>query len=128
MWPKQHETTGSGDLFRARLEQIINMKHELVRLAGNRDATGIYSDWAEKRDAFLQILVRAAPLLVLESARFLVHVLGPAKRLGWRRMPKTLLLFIIKASANRRVWTRMHVGGKEPRGSPYPDLVASGRY
>ena len=34
MRPKQHETTGSGDLFRARLEQIINMKHELVQLAG----------------------------------------------------------------------------------------------
>src|SRR5690349_20528488 len=33
MRPKQHETTGSSDLFRARLEQIINMKHELVLLA-----------------------------------------------------------------------------------------------
>ncbi len=32
--PKKHETTGSVDLFRARLEQIINMKHELVLLAG----------------------------------------------------------------------------------------------
>ena len=32
MRPKQHATTGSGDLFRARLEQIINMKHELVAL------------------------------------------------------------------------------------------------
>jgi IS5 family transposase len=34
MRPKQHETTESDDLFRARLEQIINMKHELVQLAG----------------------------------------------------------------------------------------------
>jgi hypothetical protein len=25
MRPKKHETTGSGDLFRARLDQIINM-------------------------------------------------------------------------------------------------------
>jgi hypothetical protein len=33
MRSKQHETTGSGDLFRARLEQIINMKHEQVQLA-----------------------------------------------------------------------------------------------
>ena len=33
MRPKQQETTGSGDLFRARLDQIINMKHETVRLA-----------------------------------------------------------------------------------------------
>src|SRR5438094_644154 len=28
MRPKKHETTGSGDLFRAQLEQIINMAHE----------------------------------------------------------------------------------------------------
>ena len=34
MRPKQHETIESGDLFRARLDQIINMKHELVQLAG----------------------------------------------------------------------------------------------
>jgi transposase, IS5 family len=37
MRPKQHETTRSGDLFRARLEQIINLKHELVQLAGKID-------------------------------------------------------------------------------------------
>ena len=37
MRPKQHETTGSGDLFRARLDQIINMRHELVQLAGKID-------------------------------------------------------------------------------------------
>ena len=37
MRPKQQATTGSGDLFRARLDQIINMKHELVRLAGQID-------------------------------------------------------------------------------------------
>ena len=37
MRPKQHAIMGSGDLFRARLEQIINMKHELVQLAGKLD-------------------------------------------------------------------------------------------
>jgi len=37
MRPKKHETTRSGDLFRARLEQIINMKHELVQLGGEID-------------------------------------------------------------------------------------------
>ena len=37
MRPKKHEMTGSSDLFRARLEQIINMKHELVQLAGKID-------------------------------------------------------------------------------------------
>ncbi len=51
MRPKQHETTGSGDLFRARLDQIINMKHELVRLAVeldwdfiDREIAPLYSD------------------------------------------------------------------------------------
>jgi IS5 family transposase len=33
MRPKKHETTRSGDLFRARLDQIINLKHELAQLA-----------------------------------------------------------------------------------------------
>ncbi|MGB8365361.1 MAG: IS5 family transposase [Rhizomicrobium sp.] len=37
MRPKQHKTTGSGDLFRSRLDQIINMKHELVQLAARID-------------------------------------------------------------------------------------------
>ncbi|MGY4167315.1 hypothetical protein ACVIM8_001388 [Bradyrhizobium sp. USDA 4529] len=42
MRPKKHRTTGSGDLFRARLDQIINMKHELVQLAGKVDR-----DWID---------------------------------------------------------------------------------
>ena len=33
MRPRKTEKDGSGDLFRARLDQIINMRHELVRLA-----------------------------------------------------------------------------------------------
>lgn len=33
MRPKKHKPTGSNDLFRARLDQIINPKHELVQLA-----------------------------------------------------------------------------------------------
>jgi hypothetical protein len=37
MRPKKHETTNASDLFRARLDQIINMKHELVQLAGKLD-------------------------------------------------------------------------------------------
>jgi transposase, IS5 family len=36
MRPNQLTTSG-GDLFRARLDQIINMKHELVALAGKID-------------------------------------------------------------------------------------------
>src|SRR5471032_1479716 len=37
MRPKKHETTRVGDLFRARLDQIINLKHELAQLAGAID-------------------------------------------------------------------------------------------
>ena len=37
MRPKKHETTRSGDLFRARLDQIINLKHELAQLADSID-------------------------------------------------------------------------------------------
>ncbi|MGY4496138.1 IS5 family transposase [Bradyrhizobium sp. GM24.11] len=37
MRPKKRKTTGSNDLFRARLDQIINLKHELVLLAGKID-------------------------------------------------------------------------------------------
>jgi IS5 family transposase len=37
MRPKKHQTTRSGDLFRARLDQIINLKHELAQLAEKVD-------------------------------------------------------------------------------------------
>ena len=37
MRPGKQEWTGAQDLFRARLDQIINLKHELVRLAGEID-------------------------------------------------------------------------------------------
>jgi transposase, IS5 family len=37
MRPKKSETTRSGDLFRARLDQIINLKHELAQLAEKID-------------------------------------------------------------------------------------------
>src|SRR5262245_50629618 len=37
MRPKQRATTGESDLFRARLDQIINIKHELVQIAGKID-------------------------------------------------------------------------------------------
>jgi IS5 family transposase len=48
MRPKQHTTTGSGDLFGARLDQIINLKHELVQLAGKIDW-----DWIDGEIALL---------------------------------------------------------------------------
>ena len=37
MRPKKHETTETHDLFRARLDQIINLRHQLVQLAGKVD-------------------------------------------------------------------------------------------
>jgi IS5 family transposase len=46
MRPKQHATTGSSDLFRARLEQITNMEHELVQLACKIDWAWIDSEIA----------------------------------------------------------------------------------
>ena len=40
MRPKKHETTGSGDLFRSRLDQIINLKHELVLSRARSNGNG----------------------------------------------------------------------------------------
>lgn len=37
MRPGKQERTGERDLFRARLDQIINMEHELVRLVETID-------------------------------------------------------------------------------------------
>jgi len=37
MKPREHRETGDQDLFRARLDQIINMSHELVKLARTID-------------------------------------------------------------------------------------------
>jgi IS5 family transposase len=37
MRPKKHATTNSGDLFRARFDQIINLKHALAQLAEKVD-------------------------------------------------------------------------------------------
>src|ERR1700709_2453494 len=37
MRPRKHKTTGSNDLFRARLDQNINLQHEPVLLAGKID-------------------------------------------------------------------------------------------
>jgi len=46
MRPNKPKTTGEGDLFRARLDQIINMKHELVQLASRIDW-----DWIDREVA-----------------------------------------------------------------------------
>src|SRR5499433_3182069 len=46
MRPKKPETTGEGDLFRARLDQIINLKHELVQLGAKLDWNWLDSEIA----------------------------------------------------------------------------------
>ena len=51
MRPKQRDEKGSGDLFRARLDQIIDMKHELVRLADEIDWAWIDDQVAERFSA-----------------------------------------------------------------------------
>ena len=48
MRPRKRESTGSGDLFRARLDQIIDMKHELARLADGIDWEWIDGELAER--------------------------------------------------------------------------------
>ena len=48
MRPRKREATGSGDLFRARLDQIIDMKHELARLADAIDWAWIDGELAER--------------------------------------------------------------------------------
>ena len=47
MRPKKHETTGEDDLFRARLDQIINMRNALVQLAGRLDWQHLDDEIAE---------------------------------------------------------------------------------
>ncbi len=46
MRPKQQQKARHDDLFRARLDQIINMRHELVVLAGKIDWTWLDAELA----------------------------------------------------------------------------------
>ena len=48
MRPRKTETSGSGDLFQARLDKIINMRHELARLADAIDWDWIDGELAER--------------------------------------------------------------------------------
>lgn len=58
MRPTQHATTGSGDLFRARLERIINMKHELLQRADKIDWAWIDSCAALQRQGLAGVRTR----------------------------------------------------------------------
>ena len=46
MRPKKYEATWEGHLFQARLDQIVNMKHELLQLAGKVDWAWIDEEMA----------------------------------------------------------------------------------
>jgi len=47
MRPSKGESGGSDDLFRSRLDQIINMRHELVRLAIEIDWDWVNAELAD---------------------------------------------------------------------------------
>ena len=73
MRPSRKEPDGSGDLFRARLDQIINMRHELVRLADELDW-----DWIdEELSVFYQEKGRpAVPTRFMVGLLLLKHIYG----------------------------------------------------
>jgi hypothetical protein len=72
MRPEKPQTTGEGDLFRARIDQTINMEYELMRLAGA-------TDW-EWLDAEIAPLFSAKGRLA-SPTRFMIGLLRrPA---GW---------------------------------------------
>lgn len=65
--PRERRETGEQDLFRARLDQILNMKHELVRLTQAIDWPAleerfgaVYSDGPGMPPLPTRLMVRAA--------------------------------------------------------------------
>jgi hypothetical protein len=58
MRPKKPERTGEGDLFRVRLDQILNLKHEPVKLAGKIDW-----DWIDREIAALAPMAQVGALM-----------------------------------------------------------------
>jgi transposase, IS5 family len=65
MRPKRLETTRSDDLFRARLEQIINLKHELAQLAGHVDRDSPYEFGVKSRSS--------PPITRAPGGQFVLH-------------------------------------------------------
>ena len=90
MRPKKQETTGSADLFRARLDQIINMRHELVQLAGKIDwefidgeIAPLYSDGGRPGIAtqfviglFFSSIFTDCPTKACANAESMIHTSG----------------------------------------------------
>ena len=73
MRPQKPERCGSGDLFRSRLDQIINLRHELVRLAEEIDWS-----WIDDRlaDLYHDAGRPAVPTRFMVGLLFLKHIYG----------------------------------------------------
>ena len=73
MRPKQAAPSGSGDLFRSRLDQIINMRHELVQLGDKIDWAWIDEQLA---DLYRESGRPAVATRFMVGLLFLKHIYG----------------------------------------------------
>ncbi len=82
MRPKQQQKARHDDLFRARLDQIINMKHELVVLAGKIDWT-----WLDEKlaDCFSNQGRPAEPVRFMIGMFLLKHTYALSDEQVWDR-------------------------------------------
>jgi IS5 family transposase len=97
MRPKEHKTTGSDDLFRARLDQIINRRHELVPLGLAARQQG------ETRSLMVVVKISRICERLVQWAGLAAHCLFwfeefPAQQLSGQNWPK----FHISLCALRR--------------------------
>ncbi len=82
MRPKQQHKARHDDLFRARLDQIINMKHELVVLAGKIDWAWLDAELAE---SFSDQGRPAEPVRFMIGMFLLKHTYGLSDEQVWDR-------------------------------------------
>lgn len=82
MRPKEQRHSRHGDLFRARLDQIINMKHELVVLADKIDWAWLD---AELADCFSDKGRPAEPVRFMIGMFLLKHTYGLSDEQLWER-------------------------------------------
>jgi IS5 family transposase len=82
MRPKQQPKARYDDLFRARLDQIVNMKHELVVLAGKIDWTWLDAELAEN---FSDHGRPAEPVRFMIGMFLLKHTYGLSDEQVWDR-------------------------------------------
>lgn len=82
MRPKKPKTADHDDLFRARLDQIINLKHELVALADKIDWTWLDAQLA---DCFSEKGRPAEPVRFMIGMFLLKHTYGLSDEQVWER-------------------------------------------